>query len=584
MTIGKIKFQNYKSLKNYSVEIRDINILTGSNNGGKSTILGAFKILDACLRKANSKRPEFIRFPDGENRQGYKISLDGIAISTENISTDYNDEPSLIEFTLHNNNAIKIHLHDSICHMETSTKSKRINSTNDFKTAFPISLCIIPTLGPLEQKEQIVTDETVRISASSHRASRHFRNYWNKNPENWDQFASLVESTWPGMQIKKPEIVPGNDPHLQLFCAENRIDREVAWAGFGFQVWLQLLTHISRCKENDILIIDEPEIYLHPEVQRQLLSILKGTGASIILATHSTEIIGEADPLDLLLIDKKKTKAERLRDIQGIQRAIDALGSIHNVTLAQLARNRKMVFSEGKNDQKIIRKFAKILGYNAVAAGNGITFFESGGFTSQDKIHNMTEGMKQTLSVPFEVCAVYDRDFFCDEQVNDSTRHLEEHLKFVHFHKRKEIENYLLNTEAIIKATERELYQRGKDFTESEKLEVCSIIKNEIETQKNKTLSQLLAKKNEYYKKSGKDPATISMQLLQEFENNWVNPEYQLEKIPGKEVLKSIREEISSRHGVTISDSKILDAYRKNSIPHDMVELVSRLNSFCLSK
>ncbi|MEN6079263.1 hypothetical protein, partial [Chromobacterium piscinae] len=112
----------------------------------------------------------------------------------------------------------------------------------------------------------------------------------------------------------------------------------------------------------------------------------------------------------------------------------------------------------------------------------------------------------------------------------------------------------------------------------------CSIIKNEIETQKNKTLSQLLAKKNEYYKKSGKDPATISMQLLQEFENNWVNPEYQLEKIPGKEVLKSIREEISSRHGVTISDSKILDAYRKNSIPHDMVELVSRLNSFCLSK
>ena len=47
------------------------------------------------------------------------------------------------------------------------------------------------------------------------------------------------------------------------------------------------------------MIIDEPDIYLHANPQRQLLSILKATGPDVLMATHSSEIVAEADANDI---------------------------------------------------------------------------------------------------------------------------------------------------------------------------------------------------------------------------------------------------------------------------------------------
>jgi hypothetical protein len=47
-----------------------------------------------------------------------------------------------------------------------------------------------------------------------------------------------------------------------MYYTEDRITREVQWAGFGFQVWMQIQTHLSRGDANSILVIDEPDIYL----------------------------------------------------------------------------------------------------------------------------------------------------------------------------------------------------------------------------------------------------------------------------------------------------------------------------------
>ena len=81
-----------------------------------------------------------------------------------------------------------------------------------------------------------------------------------------------------------------------MFCLEDRMTRELYWAGFGFQIWCQLLTHVSRAKDATLLIVDEPEVYLHPDVQRQLLGILRDTGPDIVFATHSTDRGGQLGP------------------------------------------------------------------------------------------------------------------------------------------------------------------------------------------------------------------------------------------------------------------------------------------------
>ena len=215
--------------------------------------------------------------------------VSAVPIPMENVHSDYTDEDSRIEFRFSNANKLFLFFPASGgCILYWDVIGKPIATPSAFQRSFPIQVQVIPVLGPIEQEEQIVTDETVRRASGTPRASRHFRNYWYKNPDGFERFQSLVEQTWPEMSIGRPERTSLLDSQLVMFCSEDRRDRELYWAGLGFQVWCQLLTHVSRCSGSDLLVVDEPEVYLHPDVQRQLLGILRDVQPDVVLATHST--------------------------------------------------------------------------------------------------------------------------------------------------------------------------------------------------------------------------------------------------------------------------------------------------------
>ncbi|MCW4016333.1 MAG: AAA family ATPase, partial [Candidatus Bathyarchaeota archaeon] len=362
VTITSVEFRNFKAFSHFSISLQKMNILVGPNNCGKSTILSAFRTLVAGLRRARAKNAEWVPGPDG-GTYGYKITEEALPISIENVHTDYAEEDSWVTFRLSNGNKLQLFFpKEGGCSLIPRDTKKAVRTTSNFKSAFPISIGVVPVLGPVEHEEELVKEETVKRNLATHRASRNFRNSWYHLPEGFEEFADLVKKTWPGMEIEPVRLVDAVSRKLTLFCIENRIPRELFWAGFGFQIWCQLLTHISRAKSDTLLIIDEPEIYLHPDVQRQLLNILRESGPDVLLATHSTEIMGEAEHSEILLVDKTKRSAHRLKDIEGVQKALEVVGSIQNITLTQLARNRRLVFVEGLSDFRILRRFAQKLG------------------------------------------------------------------------------------------------------------------------------------------------------------------------------------------------------------------------------
>ena len=101
-----IHFKNFKAFKDFWVTLDNFNVLVGPNNSGKSTILGAFRILAEGMRKARAKNPVIVPGPEYE-RWGYSVSLNDVPIATENIFTDYDDsEPAHVKFRLSNGNEL----------------------------------------------------------------------------------------------------------------------------------------------------------------------------------------------------------------------------------------------------------------------------------------------------------------------------------------------------------------------------------------------------------------------------------------------------------------------------------------------
>ena len=230
-----------------------------------------------------------------------------------------------------------------------------------FRSRFKCPIGFVPILGPVDHNEKLYEKEAARLALFNYRAARNFRNIWYHYSEHFDSFRTILRQTWPGMDIEPPKVDMSYDkPVLHMFCPEERIPREIVWAGFGFQVWCQMLTHLVQSSSASLFLIDEPDIYLHADLQRQLLGLLRNLGPDILIATHSTEIITEAETDDIILVNKRRRHARRIKDPAELTEVFTILGSNLNPILTQLAKTRRVVFVEGK-DFQVLGRFARKL-------------------------------------------------------------------------------------------------------------------------------------------------------------------------------------------------------------------------------
>ena len=272
VSIQSIRLKNFKRFDNFYLSARHGNVLVGLNNSGKSSLLDALRVAQSCLRFARTGAPRPIDIPKSGPVLGYYLPVASLPIPIANVATNYSEDDAIIEVRCTNGNTLVVRLNPEkqpIFYCDTERDSPR--TSNAFRKAIPLDLVVVPPLGPFEEFEQIVTDETIRRNEASRLSNRYFRHIWlRKEREEFDELLALLHETWPGIEIKRPEVArDGARVLLQMFYSESRIDRELYWAGFGFQVWLQMLTHVLRGSNESILVLDEPDIYLHPDLQRR---------------------------------------------------------------------------------------------------------------------------------------------------------------------------------------------------------------------------------------------------------------------------------------------------------------------------
>ena len=297
--LTKLCLKNFKCFDDHELSFRPTTVIVGRNNAGKSTIVEALRLVSIVVN-----RYQFLNYSDVPNwldiprsSRGVSPSIKGMEFNFENVFHRYGDPPAIITATFNTLNTIDIYVgEDDKLHVVIKNSDRKpITTKSQAKDIKLPQVNILPQVAPLARKEEILTPEYVRSAVSSPLSHLHFRNQLNLFYDSfYEDFKKIAESTWPGLRILeldgKSKLHGGK---LSLFVQDGDFVAEVGMMGHGLQMWLQTMWFLSCVKKDSTVILDEPDVYMHADLQRRLIRLLMGRYQQNIIATHSTEIMAE---------------------------------------------------------------------------------------------------------------------------------------------------------------------------------------------------------------------------------------------------------------------------------------------------
>ena len=344
-----------------------------------------------------------------------------------------------------------------------------------------------------------------------------------------------------------------------------------------------MLTHLLKAKSSSIFLIDEPDIYLHSDLQRQLLSLLTDLGPDILIATHSTEIIAEASEGEIVLIDKERRRSKRVQDPTQLSDMFAILGSNLNPTLTQLAKTRRVVFVEGK-DFQIFARFARKLKLTDLGYRAGFATISVDGF-NPDRARSLKKGIEIALGTGVRAAVVLDRDFRSTAECNSIESRCRDFCDLAVIHRSKEVENFVLVPEAIDRAARRRIEVRrletGNDGTYGG--ESSMVLDTFVDGKKSDIEAQFVEVHRRFVRASSnkQDGSKATRDAIEAFHSSWdAGVTRRLELVPGKQALKAVNRHLEKRYGVHVTASGIIDAMHVNEVPTEMRTLLNRLAAF----
>ncbi|OSC75602.1 hypothetical protein B5180_06570 [Streptomyces sp. BF-3] len=428
---------------------------------------------------------------------------------------------------------------------------------------------VIPTLSPLEHEEPILETETIRKNLSTRLSSRHFRNQMRLLDQagEWDEFIEFASPWLAGIELGKP-VTRYDTSSIDVFFTEagNGSEKEIVWAGDGVQIWLQLLLHIYRSRHLPTLVLDEPEVFLHADLQRRLVRLLESLETQIVLATHSTEVLTEADPDSIVWVDKTRRRAVRAPKDSNLSGLNTALGSSFNLAMAKALRARGVIFVEGK-DVRTLKRLSRTLGLGNISEDISLAVVPMTGYSRWEHAEAFGWFLRNFLGNTVKALVLLDRDYRTDMQVEEVVSRFASVDVHAHVWKKKELESYLIIPETIARLSQCPVR------------EVRDIIDGVMAGMQNKVTSRLLAEKIATERSSGRSVATINEDGLNDLTTNWTKSEFRYSICPPKEVMAGVNRELQQRGHKAVAFDTIAKYARASEIHPEMVALLEKVEN-----
>lgn len=576
--IKKVKFRKYKGFSSFDMSLRSFNVLVGPNNAGKSTAVTVLRLCAILLRLARRVKPSIAVEDNGRKVLAYPLSAARLrelpGYTDENVHYEFRNEEARIEITSDADFVITVvwPKDDDEPYFYMDYKPGMNVTRPSLVREHAPKVDVIPGLTPVENQEEILTETYVSNSLGSKLTSRHFRNHlYYLKKSNPDEFTATVEfmchHTPEVNDISVRSMIATAAVELDVFFheADSNSEREIFWAGDGLQIWLQVLYHCFRLKDVETLVLDEPDVFLHPDLQRRLVSVLEELGPQIVMATHAPEVIAESSRDSIVLVDRTRKSVRRVQDTAALDRLVSDLGSAFDLSIARALRSRVVLFVEGQ-DMKVLRVLAAKAGAsNLSKERRPVAVVPLGGFSNWPLIEPFSWMKDGLLQDSVSVYVLLDRDYRDDDECHSIVSQLSDIDATCHIWRKKELESYFLVPATIARVS-------GINMEQAEEL-----LNEAVEEQRGEVEANLFSKIQR--EKKTLNPKTVFEMVRDKMKDIWSTNEKKRSIAPPKAVITTLNKALREAGGRPVSVRKLADAMRQAELDSEVRTLLRDVES-----
>ena len=316
--ISNIHIEGFKSIREMTLPLRAINILIGANGAGKSNFISFFKLLNHLYEKRlenyslrkevenllyfGSKTTPHIYFKITFGQEAYECQLSPTAKGT--LFVDYENVFNGQQTHLSANSresTLKDHQRGVAQRIGAYMRSFKNYHFHDTSENAPL------------RKSSQLTDNIVLREDGGNLAS--FLYYLQeKHPFHFDQIESVVRMVAP--YFERFDLHPDrfNDSIIKLeWLTEQHADIPLnnTHLSDGTLRFMALATLLMQPFPPEVIIIDEPELGLHPFAINVLAGLIRKVSArsQIIISTQSVALVSNFEATDIITVDRRDNQS-----------------------------------------------------------------------------------------------------------------------------------------------------------------------------------------------------------------------------------------------------------------------------------
>lgn len=299
--IRNLKLRNFKCFENLDIDLKNVNVFTGINGMGKSTVIQSLLLLEQSKRRKDAKlglylKGQYINLGNSQDVVYDKAMNEDLEITYTTTDGGQNQNVYLFKQDMdylplqYGVNCEKESVYKHFVYISayrikpqdgyTVINEEELNE-REFGNSGEFALQYLSVYGDEEVKNKCVIEPYANEGGNS--LINQTRLWMNR--------------VSPGVSPQIKVMMENRKSELNFDFVEGR-ERSNSYksvnVGFGITYVLPVVVALLTAEEGDIVIIENPEAHIHPAGQRMLGELVARVGAGgvqVLVETHSEHVV-----------------------------------------------------------------------------------------------------------------------------------------------------------------------------------------------------------------------------------------------------------------------------------------------------